>query len=246
MPESGEDVSGGGSSSGSDREFHSASHREADSAHDDTLAIRLAGEAVLLLGQRALYWPARARLVIADLHLGKSHVFRQAGIAVPRGATQADLDRLTQLVHDTRARELWVVGDVLHGPMSQAGWRQDWEAWRQAHAALDVAVLAGNHDRALEGAALGMRQLGEAYVDGPFVFRHLPQPDPQGRHVIAGHVHPKTRLPGVPRDWPAFWLRPGITVLPAFSAFTGGYAVSVEDSHALVACVEGSVVTLGG
>lgn len=40
-----------------------------------------------------------------------------------------------------------------------------------------------------------------------------------------------------------------MTVLPAFSAFTGGYAVSVEagreDGQALAACVEGSVVLLG-
>lgn len=218
-------------------------------SHDDAmtraLPLTLAGEAVLLLGERALYWPARARLVIADLHLGKGHVFRQLGIAVPRGATQGDLDRLTQLVSETGARELWIVGDVLHGPMSQAEWREDWAQWRRDHAALDVAVLIGNHDRALEGDALGMRQLGDACADGPFLFRHLPKPDPEGRHVIAGHVHPKTRLPGVPRHWPAFWLQAGVTVLPAFSDFTGGHAVDARAGQALVACVQGGVVPLG-
>ncbi|AYD64827.1 ligase-associated DNA damage response endonuclease PdeM [Achromobacter sp. B7] len=225
------------------------------SAH--ALPTTLAGEPVLLLGERALYWPARARLVIADLHLGKGHVFRQAGIAVPRGATQADLDRLTRLVHDTGAQQLWIVGDVLHGPMSQADWRVDWAQWRRAHAGLDVAVLIGNHDRALEGDALGMRQLGDEQADGPFLFRHLPKPDAQGRHVIAGHVHPKTRLPGVPRHWPAFWLQAGVTVLPAFSDFTGGHAVSVQAGQTgrtgrtghggqqLAACVHGSVVPIG-
>lgn len=84
------------------------------------LAVALAGEPMTLLGERALFWPARARLIIADLHLGKSHVFRRAGIAVPSGATRGDLDRLAALVARTAARELWIVGDVLHGPSTQA------------------------------------------------------------------------------------------------------------------------------
>jgi DNA ligase-associated metallophosphoesterase len=185
-------------------------------------------------------------LVIADLHLGKSHVFRQAGIAVPSGATQDDLQQLTQLVDATTARELWIVGDVLHGPASreQDSWRQAWAHWRRAHAALDVAALPGNHDRALDADELGLRQLGAEYEDGPFLFRHLPTPDARGRHVIAGHIHPKTRLPDVPRSWPAFWLRPGLTVLPAFSHFTGGYNVVAGEGDALVACVETEAIPL--
>ncbi|MEN5343706.1 ligase-associated DNA damage response endonuclease PdeM [Achromobacter mucicolens] len=212
---------------------------------DAGLAMALAGERVVLLGARAMHWPARSRLVIADLHLGKSHVFRQAGIAVPRGATMDDLNRLSALIAATQAAELLIVGDVLHGPAAQAAWRDAWIAWREAHAGVDVAVLAGNHDRALDAPALGMRQLGQAWADGPFLFRHLPTPDTQGRHVIAGHVHPKTRVPGVPRSWPAFWLRPGITVLPAFSDFTGGHPVQRGQGASLVACVEGDALALG-
>lgn len=212
---------------------------------DGALGVMLGGERMVLLGERALLWPARSRLLIADLHLGKSHVFRRAGIAVPRGATDDDLQRLADLLARSAARELWIVGDVLHGPASQAAWRDGWLQWRRRHAGVDVAVLAGNHDRALDGAVLGMRELGDEQADGPFLFRHLPQADPQGRHVIAGHVHPKTRLPGVPRSWPAFWLRPGLTVLPAFSDFTGGHAVGREPGAGLVACVEGAVVPMG-
>ncbi|MOA34482.1 hypothetical protein D3C78_1558570 [compost metagenome] len=92
---------------------------------------------------------------------------------------------------------------------------------------------------------LDIRQLGESVADGPFLFRHLPHADPHGRHVIAGHVHPKTRVPGVPRSWPAFWLRESMTVLPAFSDFTGGQTVGAGDGSALVACVEGSALAIG-
>lgn len=214
------------------------------SEHEGAFSTQLAGERVVLLGERALFWPARHRLVIADLHLGKSHVFRRAGIAVPRGTTEDDLVRLAGLVATTGARELWIVGDVLHGPSFQVGWRDTWMQWRHAPASLDVAALVGNHDRALHEVDLGLRDLGEACSDGPFVFRHLPHADRQGRHVIAGHIHPKTRLPGVPRKWPVFWLRRGMTVLPAFSAFTGGYLVEAERGDTLAVCVENAVVPI--
>jgi uncharacterized protein len=45
----------------------------------DELPLLLAGEPVTLAGARALYWPARQALLIADLHLGKADVFRRAG-----------------------------------------------------------------------------------------------------------------------------------------------------------------------
>lgn len=212
---------------------------------EGALEVALGGEPMWLLGTRALFWPARSRLIIADLHLGKSQVFRRAGIAVPSGATRGDLDRLAQVAALTAARELWIVGDLLHGPVAQAGWRDTWTQWRQAHAALDVAVLAGNHDRALDGPAFGVRQLGQAHVDAPFLFSHLPRRGPNGLHVIAGHVHPKTSVRGVPRSWPAFWLRTGITVLPAFSDFTGGHPVG-GDGGRIVACVEGAAIEVGG
>ncbi|OZI49353.1 ligase-associated DNA damage response endonuclease PdeM [Bordetella genomosp. 4] len=205
---------------------------------------QLAGERMLLLGERAMFWCARRRLIIADLHLGKGHVFRRAGIAVPSGATEGDLRRLAALVAATDAQELWIVGDVLHGPATQAEWRDSWIRWRQAHASLQVAALTGNHDRALNGEALGICQLGESQVDGPFVFRHLPQHDEDGRHVIAGHVHPQARVPGVPRNWPVFWLRRDMTILPAFSAFTGGQRPQVEYGDALIACVDGAAIPI--
>ena len=49
----------------------------------DELPLLRAGEPLVLLGARALYWPARQALLLADLHLGKADVFRRAGIALP-------------------------------------------------------------------------------------------------------------------------------------------------------------------
>ncbi|MGL4692727.1 MAG: ligase-associated DNA damage response endonuclease PdeM, partial [Stenotrophomonas maltophilia] len=86
------------------------------------LPITLAGEAVHLLGARALHWPARNALLIADLHLGKADLFRRSGIGLPSGGTSDDLLRLGAMVHRHDVRRLWILGDVLHGAAHRAAW----------------------------------------------------------------------------------------------------------------------------
>src|SRR5690606_32115216 len=75
----------------------------------------ISGEAMRLFAGRALYWPARSRLLIADLHLGKGDILRASGIPVPSGGTGLDLARLGALLELTHAAQLWVLGDFLHG-----------------------------------------------------------------------------------------------------------------------------------
>lgn len=103
------------------------------------LPTTLAGEQVLLLGARALYWPARKALLIADLHLGKADVFRRAGIGLPSGGTGDDLDRLSALLHQHAVDTLWILGDVLHGAAHRAAWYRQWQGWREQHATLEIA-----------------------------------------------------------------------------------------------------------
>ncbi|MEE7547945.1 phosphoesterase, partial [Xanthomonas sp. Kuri4-1] len=49
---------------------------------------------------------------------------------------------------------------------------------------------------------------------------------------------------GLPRRWPAFWLRTGVSVLPAFSQFTAGVVPTLLAGEQLVACVEGTAIAL--
>jgi DNA ligase-associated metallophosphoesterase len=207
------------------------------------LSMELAGEPVRLLGDRALHWPARARLLIADLHLGKSDVFRHAGIGLPSGGTEHDLTRLDALLSQTDARELWILGDVLHGPALESRWREHWNRWRASHPGLRIVALTGNHDRALASAELQVELAGSMVEDAPFALRHDPVTHP-ALHVLCGHLHPLAQLPGMRRRWPAFWLRERITVLPAFSQFTAGVSPPLEAGQQLVACVEGDAIAL--
>ena len=209
----------------------------------ELMPVTLAGEAVELHADRALFWPARARLVIADLHLGKGDIFRRHGIAVPSGGTGGDLARLDALIARTGAAELWVLGDMLHGDPAGSRWRAAWTAVRAAHRDLAIRVLAGNHDRALHAAALDVAIDAAAVRDGPFIFRHEPAPQP-GAHVLAGHLHPVLRLAALRRQFPAFVLDPAVTVLPAFSLFTGGWPADPR-AGPVVACVDGALVPAG-
>lgn len=210
------------------------------------LELDLAGEAVHLYADRALYWPRRRRLLVADLHLGKADVFRRAGIGLPRGGTSHDLMRLDALVEASGACALWVLGDVLHGPAPDAAWRARWDGWRRTRPGLQVAALVGNHDRALAQAGLGIELLGDAIDEPPFALRHEPEAHAT-LHVLCGHVHPCIGLPGLgPRRWPVFWLRERMTVLPAFSAFTGGVAVAPSAHEAVAVCIEDTVTLIGG
>ena len=203
----------------------------------------LAGEAIQLLGDRAMHWPARDRLLIADLHLGKADVFRHAGIGLPSGGTLHDLSRLDELLAGTRSSELWILGDVLHGPALNTRWRDGWNQWRDRHRQLRVVALTGNHDRALARAGLDIELVGALVEDGPFALRHDPEPH-RDLHVLCGHVHPLAQLPGMRRRWPAFWMRERMTLLPAFSQFTAGVVPTLSAGEQLVACVEGEPIPL--
>jgi len=47
----------------------------------------VAGEKLVLLAERAVFWPAKKALFVADFHLGKAASFRRAGIPLPSGTT---------------------------------------------------------------------------------------------------------------------------------------------------------------
>jgi DNA ligase-associated metallophosphoesterase len=211
----------------------------------ERVPLMVAGEQVELHADRALCWPARRRLVVADLHLGKADTFRRAGIALPSGGTAHDLSRLDRLLQATGAQALWVLGDMLHGDPGPRRWRVGWDGFRDRWPQLDIVVVAGNHDRALHGAGLGVRIETGAVSDGPFVFRHDPADDPRGL-VLCGHVHPVVRPPGIRRRFPAFVLGRRCGVLPAFSAFSGGCEVAAGAGCRRLACVDGAVLELPG
>ena len=196
--------------------------------------VRLAGEDVLLLPERALFWPRAATLVVADLHWGKAASFRAAGIPIPGGSTEADLARLDRALDRTCARRLLVLGDLFHARAGRIATRTlaELRRWRELRETLEIQLVRGNHDRHAGDPPTDLRINcvdAPAFVP-PFVLRHEPG-EATGGYVLAGHVHPAIVLagPGLQRArLPCFWLRPRGAILPAFGSFTGFGSVDPE------------------
>jgi uncharacterized protein len=192
--------------------------------------IELAGEAVELLPERALWWPAARMLFVADLHLGKAATYRTLGQPVPGGTTQENLARLDRLIERLQPRQIVFLGDFLHAAQARTpSLLAAVEAWRAPHGELDCTLVRGNHDRRSGDPPPGWRidVVDEPHLLGPFAACHHPQAHAT-HFVLAGHLHPTCTLHGRGRDrlrMPCFVREAGSMVLPAFGEFTGGWHV---------------------
>jgi DNA ligase-associated metallophosphoesterase len=207
---------------------------------DGRISVTLAGEAIELMPDRALYWPRRRALFVADVHLGKAAAFRAGGVPLPRGATASDLARLAALIAATGATELVVLGDFLH---AAAGRVDALDAaflrWRDAHRELAITLVRGNHDSNAGDPpdAWRVRVVGDPHPHAPFVLCHEPR-NPRTGYALCGHVHPGIFLSDGAFDsarLPCFVLGRKRALLPAFGRLTGLALVTPVAGETIVA-----------
>jgi DNA ligase-associated metallophosphoesterase len=194
---------------------------------------------IVLLPGRAAFLPKTSTVVCSDIHLGKAATFRHAGMAIPEGSAQHDLQRLTGIVQTCGARRLLITGDLFH---ARSGCTQQvldefsafCEQVRQSHDTRIVLVL-GNHEQSLgkkfRPHEIGINRCEEEIIEPPFRFIHDhqshfdAQPD---SFTIAGHVHPTVTIKGTSGDRLTCrcFVTTGTTLtLPAFGSFTGGHKI---------------------
>ncbi len=199
-------------------------------------SLLLEGEELWLLAEKAVYWPARRCLLIADAHFGKASAYRSLGQPVPQGTTTANLERLDRLLSAHACEHVIFLGDFLHGPSSHAsGTLSALRAWRERRAGLRMTLIRGNHDKRAGDPPrdLNIEVVAEPLLMGPFALQHEPDAH-TSHHVLAGHVHPVYRLRGKGRQslrLPCFQIGTRLSLLPAFGAFTGGYAVEQDNDR---------------
>ncbi len=208
----------------------------------------VAGQRLIMRSDRTLHWPRAGILLLADPHFGKGSVFRRQGLGIPAGATRDDLDRLSRALAETGSQRLVILGDFLHAPPAgDEAWLDTFAAWRRRHAALDILVTRGNHDRLAsvpDDWALDWRR-GTVF-EPPFAFRHEPGPV-AGAYALAGHWHPVVHLrQGSERlRAPVFWFGAECGVLPAFGRFTGGQPVKPRLGNQLFAVGPETIMHIG-
>ena len=196
--------------------------------------VTIAGETLELCAERAVYWPRRRTLLVADPHFGKAATFRALGVRVPRGTTEGALARLDALVARLDPARIEFLGDFLH---AREGRDEETfrvlTAWRARHGGIAMRLVRGNHDKRAGDppSAVGIECVDGPVIEPPFVLAHHPT-RVEGAYVVAGHVHPCAVLvgPGRQRErLPCFWLGQDAGVLPAFGEFTGCAEVDLED-----------------
>ena len=73
-----------------------------------------AGQRMVALPGRALFWPAQAALVVADMHLEKASWLAATGQMLPPYDSADTVRRLAALADQTGARRIYALGDSFH------------------------------------------------------------------------------------------------------------------------------------
>lgn len=192
-------------------------------------SVTVGEETLFLLPDRALWWPSRKRLIIADLHLGKASHFNRHGAVLPNTPAVRDFQKLHLLCELLHAESLLVLGDLFH-----AEYNNEFELLKVFKANfpdLRLEVVKGNHDILSADVYLSADIfLLENYLeDGPFAFVHDPlEVKHETKFLIGGHVHPGVVLHGKARQHarlPCFFFAEKYAVVPAFGALTGLHAM---------------------
>lgn len=178
-----------------------------------------AGEEMLLVQQRALYWPRERALLVADLHLEKASFFARFGQMLPPYDSRETLERVALALRETGARRVFTLGDNFH---DRAGAER-----LEPHAAGMLAALTratdwvwitGNHDGpAAPGTAV------DVLTVGGLTLRHQASPAATGPE-LSGHFHPRLRIAVRGRNIarPCAVASENRLILPAFGTLTGG------------------------
>lgn len=212
------------------------------------MVIRLAGQELKLLPQKAALLVETGTLLVADMHVGKAMHFRKSGFALPAGYGSRDFQVLAELIETHRATEVIFLGDLFHSH-ENVEW-VELQAFIAGYDRVRFALVPGNHDRfsARFRTSVSLELLPECYETGPFLLTHAPLPAvPPGFYNLCGHIHPGVSLSGKGRmqaTLPCFWFGAQTGVLPAFGNLTGLAPVKPLAGDRVVIVADGTCIEL--
>ena len=210
------------------------------------MEIVLKGESLLLLAEKAIFWPSQQILLIADLHLGKVEHFRKSGIAVPVMAGQANYTVLQDVILSYQPHRVIFLGDLFH-----SSYNLDWEQFIDfilCFESTSFELVMGNHDvlhhSQYERTEMIVHQ-DELILD-PFILTH----HPSAHHVyynLCGHIHPCYRMKGKSRQslrLPCFYFGVSGGILPAMGSFTGMHAIETKEEDQIYVIADDQVIKI--
>lgn len=211
----------------------------------DTLTIEVAGAALRLLPDGAVYWPQAGTLWLSDLHLGKAAHFRRHGVPIGSEPTLETLHRLREQIKAWKPERVLLLGDLFHSDINR-----EWEPFAglcDEFSDVEWVLVRGNHDLIPETLLResGIQQL-DRLDESVFTFTHDPADAAAdfGYHVC-GHVHPGIRLRGAGRQalrLRCFHFGKNQAVMPAYGAFTGMHVIEPHATDRVFAMTGDAVI----
>ena len=179
-----------------------------------------------------LLWLCASRVLLAaDAHFAYEDVI---GGALPLWSTAQSTATLVLAAKRMAAREIVLLGDIIHGnSMSEGAARTVCAALETLRESALLTLVAGNH----EGRSRGFSVLGvtveSAQRDG-WHLAHGDRPPRAGTQSIIGHLHPSLHMGGG-SSVPAFLAAANVIVVPALTPYSPGLDVLSDDCIAALA-----------
>lgn len=204
------------------------------------MKIRVKNEDLILLPEKALYWPDRKILVTSDLHLGKAESMQAAGVPVPSGLHLEDLDVLGTILNRYDVDHILILGDFIHNRFSwTVNLHKDIQTFIKNHDHIQWTLIYGNHEK---GSVEKIQSLPFHFVEEdlfiePFLFTHGHKTKRPETFHISGHIHPQITLKKGPLKLrlPCFHVQGNELTLPAFGSLTGGYSIKAKPTDRVFA-----------
>lgn len=197
---------------------------------DRSTRLHFCGHAFDLVAERALVHTESKTVFVTDPHWGKESTFQHEGIPLPDGALEADLARLAEILRNTQATRLWILGDLIHAPIGLSPKViQTLSKWR-ASVPIPISAIHGNHDPEYWPAEWHISDAGKEAFFCDIKLVHNPNDARADEPTLCGHFHPQYSARHFRRSWklPCLYVRDKLAILPAFTHFSGKGLLPVD------------------
>lgn len=193
------------------------------------------GEDWIMHPLKGIFWENEQRLLITDLHLGKTRHFQRAGIPLPEGSDEATLNKIGEMIHAFSPGEVWILGDLFHSYYEELAWNR-FASWIKNYSQISWSLVRGNHDLISHEyyERIGVSCFDRYQTDSGIELVHKMEDCNDHAITISGHLHPGLELRGRGRQklaLPCFHFSPTACVLPAMGQFTGLSRIAVHSSN---------------
>jgi DNA ligase-associated metallophosphoesterase len=210
------------------------------------------GQTFWLTKERLMYWEQEKMLIASDLHIGKTGHFRKHGIAVPQDIYKEDMQRLFTAIQYFKPKQFVIVGDLFHSHANKE--LLLFTRWRNDFPSIDFILVKGNHD-ILPAAwyadnnikVYDCLELNDILLVHDKDCKTNPAINGTVKGIISGHIHPAVVVSSGPRQavrLPCFYFNGRQCILPAYSHFTGTFALHPQKRDAVYAITSSEILSL--